>query len=106
MKRRQPPETSSRKQLRRARRRHAERVVFAVVFTAAELWAIAATVALLEDDGVLAIAVSVVLSAALIAVWDTWQSVLASGRALRSPLPEPRPAEGVEPEHRVELVRG
>ncbi|MFD5831868.1 hypothetical protein [Lentzea sp. NPDC060358] len=105
MKRQSLPETSSRKQMQRARRKHTERVVYAVVFTAVELWAVVAAIVLLDDSGVLAVAVAVVLSAALIAVWDTWHSVLANGRALRENLPEQCPAEGVVPDHRVNLVR-
>ncbi|RDI19206.1 hypothetical protein [Lentzea flaviverrucosa] len=100
MKRHTLLETSSRKQMARARRQHTERVLFAVVFTAVELWAVVAAVVLLEDDGVLAVAASVVLSAALIAVWDAWQSVFASGRALRG-----APAEETEPDQEVNLVR-
>ncbi len=105
MKRHTLPETDSRKQMRRARRKHTERVVYAVVFTAVELWAIVAAVVLLDADGVLAVAVAVVLSAALIAVWDTWQSILANGRALRSSMPDKSPSGGTEPEHRTNLVR-
>ncbi|HEX7309296.1 hypothetical protein [Lentzea sp.] len=105
MKRQTLPEDHSRKQLQRARRKHTERVVYAVVFTAVELWAVVAAVVLLDDDGVLAVAVAVVLSAALIAVWDTWQSVLANGRALREKMPDRSPAEGIDPHHRANLVR-
>jgi hypothetical protein len=93
MKRHTLPETRSRKQMARPRRKHAERVALAVLFTAVELWAVVAAVVLLDDDGVLAIAVSVVLSAALIAVWDTWQSVFAAGRELRSQEKETPAAE-------------
>ena len=79
MKRNTLPELSSRKQMLRARRERTERVVFAVMFTAVELWAIVAMVVLLDDDGVLAVAASVVLSAALIAVWDTRKNVPPRG---------------------------
>lgn len=105
MKRHSLPETSSRKQMARARRKHTERVLFAVVFTAVELWAVVAAVVLLDDDGVLAVAASVVLSAALIAVWDTWQSVFTSGRALRAPQDEDTQAEEYEPDQEMKLVR-
>jgi len=105
MKRHTLPETDSRKQTQRARRKHTERVVYAVIFTAVELWAIVAAIVLLDDSGVLAVAVAVVLSAALIAVWDTWQSVLTSGRTLRSSMPEQSPTEGIGPDHRTNLVR-
>ncbi|MFD9700815.1 hypothetical protein [Lentzea sp. NPDC059081] len=105
MKRHTLPETASRKQMQRARRKHTERVVYAVIFTAVELWAVVAAIVLLNDSGVLAVAVAVVLSAALIAVWDTWQSVLANGRALRERMPAESPTEGVEPDHRANLVR-
>ncbi|WP_052684474.1 hypothetical protein [Lentzea aerocolonigenes] len=98
MKRHPLPEANSRKQMARARRKHTERVLLAVVFTAVEIWAVVATVVRLDDDGVLAVAVSVVLSAALIAVWDTWQSIFATGRALRSPEPAETPAEEANPE--------
>ncbi|SDG06274.1 hypothetical protein SAMN05216553_105145 [Lentzea fradiae] len=104
MKRHTLPETDSRKQMQRARRKHTERVVYAVVFTAVELWAVVAAVVLLDDSGVLAVAVAVVLSAALIAVWDTWQSILANGRALRGSMPDTGPTEGIEPD-RTNLVR-
>jgi K+ transporter len=98
------PETSSRKQKARARRKHTEHVLLAVVFTAVELWAVVATVVLLDDGGVLAVAVSAVLSAAMIAVWDTWKSVFATARSLRSPVPEEEPpAAEVDPE--MKLVR-
>jgi len=97
------PETSSRKQMARARRKHTERVLLAIVFTAVELWAVVATVVLIDADGVLAVAASVVLSAALIAVWDSWQSISATGRALRSPVPEETPAEEAYPV--MKLVR-
>jgi hypothetical protein len=103
MRRHRLPVNNSRKQKARARRKHTERVLLAVVFTAVELWAVTATVALLDDDGVLAVAASVVLSAALIAVWDTWRSIFATGRALRSPVPEESPAKNAEPE--MKLVR-
>jgi uncharacterized membrane protein len=105
MKRHTVPEPSSRKQMARARRKHTERVLFAVVFTAVELWAVVAAVVLLDDDGVLAVAASVVLSAALIAVWDTWQSVFSSGRALRVPRTGETPAEEAEPDQQMKLVR-
>jgi uncharacterized membrane protein len=106
MKRHTVPEPSSRKQMARARRKHTERVLFAVVFTAVELWAVVAAVVLLDDDGVLAVAASVVLSAALIAVWDTWQSVLYSGRALRVPSSEEETlTEETEPDQEMKLVR-
>ncbi|WP_434446529.1 hypothetical protein [Lentzea sp. E54] len=105
MKRHALPESRSRKQMARVRRKHTERVVFALMFTAVELWAVVAAVVLLDDDGVLAVAASVVLSAALIAVWDTWQSVLASGRALRSSPPEEPPAQEAEPDQPMKLVR-
>ncbi|GHH54209.1 hypothetical protein [Lentzea cavernae] len=107
MKRHTLPEPGSRKQMARARRKHTERVFFAVVFTAIELWAVVAAVVLINDDGVLAVAASVVLSAALIAVWDTWRAVFASGRALRS-LQEQQdetPAEEVAPDQPMKLVR-
>ncbi|MFD4638967.1 hypothetical protein ACFWN2_16745 [Lentzea sp. NPDC058436] len=105
MKRHVLPEPGSHKQLARARRKHTERVLFAVVFTAVELWAVVAAVVLLEDDGVLAVAASVVLSAALIAVWDTWHAVIASGRALRSRSQDELPAEEVGPDQPMTLVR-
>jgi len=38
-------------------------------------------------------------------VWDTWQSVLANGRALREEMPADRPTDGIEPDHRTNLVR-
>jgi uncharacterized membrane protein len=106
MKHRTLPETRSRKQMARAHRKHTERVVLAVLFTAVELWAVVTTVVLLDDDGVLAIAASVVLSAALIAVWDTWQSVFAAGREFRSRLQEKATlAEESEPDQPMKLVR-
>ncbi|MGW4214702.1 hypothetical protein ACWEIJ_42425 [Lentzea sp. NPDC004789] len=98
------PEASSRKQKARARRKHTEHVLLAVVFTAVELWAVVAVVVLLDDGGVLAVAASVVLSAAMIAVWDTWKSVFATARALRSPVPEEEPP-AVEADHEIRLVR-
>ena len=51
-------------------------------------------------------AASVVLSAALIAVWDTWQSVFYSGRALRVPSSEEETlTEETEPDQEMKLVR-
>ncbi|SFQ99541.1 hypothetical protein SAMN04488564_101879 [Lentzea waywayandensis] len=105
MKRHTLPEPNSRKQMARARRKHTERVVFAVIFTSVELWAVVAAVVLLEDDGVLAVAASVVLSAALIAVWDTWQSVVVNGRALRLQSREEPSAEEAAPDQAMKLVR-
>lgn len=105
MKRHTLPETNSRKQMARARRKYTERVALAVLFTAIELWAVVAAVVLLDDGGVLAITVSVVLSAALIAVWDTWQSIFATGRALHSGQQVETPAEEAGPHQPMKLVR-
>ncbi|WP_394621423.1 hypothetical protein JNUCC0626_20680 [Lentzea sp. JNUCC 0626] len=106
MKRHTLPEAPSRKQMAQARRRHTERVVLAVLFTAVELWAVVAAVVLLNDDGVLAIAASVVLSAALITVWDTWQAVFAGSRDLRARQSQEASAdEAVLPDPTMKLVR-
>ncbi|MCP2246499.1 hypothetical protein [Lentzea aerocolonigenes] len=100
MKRNSLPDPHSRAEVLRARRKYTERVVFALIFTVVELWAIVAVVVLFDGGGVLAVAVSIVLSAALIALWDTWRTLLMFGRALRAWLPETLPAaeEAVEPE--------
>ncbi|MFS8097878.1 hypothetical protein LFM09_12125 [Lentzea alba] len=100
MKRNSLPDPTSRSEVLRARRKYTEQVVFAVIFTVVELWAIVAVVVLLDDHGVLAVAVSIVLSAALIALWDIWRTLLMFGRALRAWLPETLPAaeEEVEPD--------
>ncbi|MFD4675676.1 hypothetical protein ACFWNN_38520 [Lentzea sp. NPDC058450] len=106
MKRHTLPEAPSRKQMATARRKHTERVVLAVLFTAIELWAVVAAVVLLDVDGVLTIAIAVVLSAALIAVWDTWQAVFAGGRDLRAHEPQGTSAgETVLPDQEMKLVR-
>ncbi|MDX8141302.1 hypothetical protein SK854_04205 [Lentzea sp. BCCO 10_0061] len=105
MKRRSLPDPDSRTQVLRARRKHTEQVVLAVVFTVVELWAVVAVVVLLDADGVLALAVAAVLSASLIALWDTWRTLLLFGRALRSWLPEELPTEDPEPVRTTNLVR-
>ncbi|MCX2952760.1 hypothetical protein [Lentzea sp. NEAU-D7] len=106
MKRRSLPDPDSRTQVLRARRKHTEQVVLALVFTVVELWAIVAVIVLLEARGVLAVAVAVVLSASLIALWDTWRTLLMFGRALRSWLPDDLPAADAEPPRRPSnLVR-
>ena len=98
MKRNSLPDPTSRAEVLRARRKYTEQVVFAVIFTVVELWAIVAVIVLLDDHGVLAVAVSIVLSAALIALWDTWRTLLRFGRALRAWLPEALPAEDADRE--------
>lgn len=103
--RRYLPDPTSRAQVLQARRRHTEQVVLTIVFTAVELWAVVAVVILLGDNKVLAAAASLALSAALMAVWETWRAVLMVGRALRAWLPEELPEEEVEPERPSNLVR-
>lgn len=98
MKRNSLPDPTSRTEVLRARRKYTEQVVFAVVFTVVELWAVVAVIVLLDDNGVLAVAVSVVLSAALIALWDIWRNLLMFGRALRAWLPETLPVEEEVPQ--------
>lgn len=98
MKRNSLPDPHSRAEVLRARRKYTERVALTVVFTVVELWAVVAVVALIDVDGVLAAAVSVVLSGAFIALWDTWSTLLMFGRALRACLPEALPAEDEEME--------
>jgi hypothetical protein len=101
MKRKSLPDPHSRAEVLRARRKYTEQVACAVVFTVVELWAIVVVVVLLDGHGVLAVAVSIVLSAALVALWDTWRTLLMFGRALRAWLPEtlPAPDEAREPDH-------
>lgn len=98
MKRNSLPNPHSRAEVLRARRKYTEQVVFAVLFTVVELWAIVAVIVLLDDHGVLAVAVSVVLSAALMALWDIWRTLLMFGRALRVWLPATLPAAEEETE--------
>jgi len=104
MKRQSLPDPDSRSQVLRARRKHTEQILFTVVFTVVVLWATVTVVVLLDDNGVLAVAASVVLSAALMALWDTWRMLLMFGRALRAWLPEELP-EKHEPAGQSRLVR-
>lgn len=92
MKRLALPDPNSRNQVLRARRKYVEQVMLTAVYTVVLLWAVVAVVVLLDDDGVLAVAASLVLSAVLVGLWDTWRTVLMFGRALRAWLPEEVPA--------------
>jgi hypothetical protein len=105
MKRQSLPDPDSRTQVRHARRKHTEQVLLTIVYTVVELWAVVAVVVLLDDDGVLAVAASVVLAGMLIALWDSWRRLLMFGRALRAWLPEEVPAEDREPVRQSHLVR-
>jgi hypothetical protein len=105
MKRNTLPNPHSRAEVLRARRKYTEQVVFAVIFTVVELWAIVAVVVLLDDNGVLAVAVSIVLSASLMALWDTWRTLLMFGRALRAWLPEALPAADEKADEKREPER-
>ncbi|WP_309116620.1 hypothetical protein [Saccharothrix sp.] len=66
----------------RSRRRFTERLACTLVFTAVQLWAAAVIVTQLDTNGVVALAVALVLSGALVAVHDAWQSVRAARRTL------------------------
>jgi hypothetical protein len=103
--RRSLPDPDSRAQVLRARRKHTEQVLLMIVYTVVELWAAVAVVVLLKDDGVLAVAASVVLAGLLLALWDSWRTLLKFGRALRAWLPEELPAEEPEPVRVSRLVR-
>ncbi|WP_157985142.1 hypothetical protein [Lentzea terrae] len=103
--RRSLPDPDSRVQVLRARRKHTEQVLLMIVYTVVELWAAVAVVVLLKDDGVLAVAASVVLAGLLLALWDSWRTLLKFGRALRAWLPEELPAEEPEPVRVSRLVR-
>ncbi len=105
MKRQSLPDPDSRTQVRYARRKHTEQVLLTIVYTVVELWAVVAVVVLLDDDGVLAVAASVVLAGMLIALWDSWRRLLMLGRALRAWLPEELPPEDREPVRQSHLVR-
>ena len=74
----------SREEILRARRKFTEQVVVTVLFTVVELWAVVATVVLLDASGVLAVAASLGLSAGLMYVYESWQNVRARARELRS----------------------
>ena len=107
MKRHALPDPHSRSQVLRARRKYAEQVMLTAVYTVVLLWAVVAVVALVDDDGVLAVAASLVLSAVLVGLWDTWRAVLRFGRALQAWLPEEVPVaeEELEPERPKSLQR-
>lgn len=66
----------------KARRQFAERLACTLVFTAAQLWAAVVIVAKADADGVVALAVSLVLAAGLVAVYDAWREVRSVRRAL------------------------
>jgi len=99
------PDPDSRAQVLRARRKHTEQVLLMIVYTVVELWAAVAVVVLLQDDGVLAVAASVVLAGLLLALWDSWRTLLKFGRALRAWLPDELPAGEPEPVRVSNLVR-
>ncbi|KOV87171.1 hypothetical protein [Nocardia sp. NRRL S-836] len=88
MKRHPLPDPDSRAQVLRARRKYTEQMLLVILYTVIQLWAVVAVVLLLRDDGVLAVAASVVLAGTLVALWDMWRTVLMFGRALRAWLPE------------------
>ncbi|MET8758914.1 hypothetical protein [Lentzea sp. NPDC004782] len=99
------PDPDSRAQVLRARRKHMEQVLLLIVYTVVEVWAVVAVVVLLQDDGVLAVAASMVLAGLLLALWDSWRTLLRFGRALRAWLPEELPAEEPKPVRVSHLVR-
>lgn len=66
----------------RSRRRFTERLACTLVFTAVQLWAAAVIVTQLDTNGLVALAVALVLSGALVAVYDAWQTVRAGRRTL------------------------
>lgn len=66
----------------RSRRRFTERLACTLVFTAVQLWAAVVVVVEAEFSGVLALAVSLVLAAALISVYDAWREVRSTRREL------------------------
>jgi hypothetical protein len=66
----------------KSRRRFTERLACTLVFTAVQLWAAAVVVVKSEFSGVLALAVSLVLAAGLIAVYDAWHEVRSTRREL------------------------
>jgi hypothetical protein len=105
MKRQSLPDPDSRTQVLRARRKHTEQVLLMIVYTVVELWAVVAVVVLLKDNGVLAVAASVVLAGVLLALWDNWRTLLMFGRALRAWLPEELPEGDREPVRQSHLVR-
>ena len=99
------PDPDSRTQVLRARREYVGQVLLMIVYTVVELWAVVAVVVLLREDGVLAVAASVVLAGLLLALWDSWRTLLMFGRALRVWLPEELPAGEPEPVQVSHLVR-
>ncbi|MFI9817162.1 hypothetical protein [Saccharothrix variisporea] len=66
----------------RSRRRFTERLACTLVFTAVQLWAAAVIVTQLDANGLVAPAVALVLSGALVAVYDAWQSVRTGRKTL------------------------
>ncbi|GLZ29780.1 hypothetical protein Lesp02_19700 [Lentzea sp. NBRC 105346] len=74
----------SREEILRARRKYTEQVVATVLFTVVVLWAVVATVVLINASGVLAVAAAIGLSAGLMYVYESWQNVRARGRELRA----------------------
>jgi hypothetical protein len=66
-------------------RRFAERLTTTILFTAAQVWAVVTLLVQFHADAVLAAAVALVMSAALIAVHDAWRDLRAAGRPAERP---------------------
>lgn len=66
----------------RSRRRFTERLACTLVFTAVMLWAAVVIVVKSDVDGVVALAVSIVLAGGLVAVHDAWREVRSVRREL------------------------
>jgi hypothetical protein len=79
-------------------RRFAERLTTTILFTAAQVWAVTVLLVRFHADGMLAAAVALVMSAALIAVHDAWRDL----RADRSTAP---PDVESEPTRDSDLVQ-
>ncbi|GAA3840363.1 hypothetical protein GCM10022243_03400 [Saccharothrix violaceirubra] len=73
----------------KARRRLTERIACTVVFTVIQLWSTVVIVTRFEADGVVSLAVALVLAGGLFAVLDAWREVRAERRELNAEIREP-----------------
>ncbi|MFI9009682.1 hypothetical protein ACIGNX_20870 [Actinosynnema sp. NPDC053489] len=64
----------------KSRGRFTERLVATLAFTAVMLWAAVVVVVKADVDGVVALAVSFVLSGGLVAVYDAWRELRSARR--------------------------